>query len=54
MIILYNHAPESIEKRTKRMKKIISIAKQIRKEHPNKEWKTCISEASKEYVASKK
>lgn len=31
------------------LKKIIKRAQEIREEHPNKEWKKCVSAAAREY-----
>lgn len=34
-------------------KKIMAIAKKIRKSHPNKKWTTCVKEAGKKYKSGK-
>ena len=40
-------------KGTSALKEIIKIAQDIRKKSPAKQWKTCISEASKKYKNKK-
>lgn len=40
-------------KAAKRMRKIMKIAKQIRRDHPTKTWRTCVKEAGAQYKAGK-
>jgi len=44
----------SNEKGVKALKEIIKRAKEIQKEHPKKDWKNCVKEASHEYKQNKK
>lgn len=45
--------PKGNEKGTSTLKQIMTYAKKIRSEHPNKAWKECVADASKMYRENK-